>query len=60
VVLQFDGFTKAYVRLRREVLYNILIEFGIPRKLVMPIIIIITIYLVFQRSTKMDIELVNR
>jgi hypothetical protein len=30
----FIDFNKAYVSVRREVLYNILIEFGIPRKLV--------------------------
>jgi len=31
----FIDFKKAYVSVRREVLYKILIEFGIPRKLVM-------------------------
>jgi hypothetical protein len=30
----FIDFTKAYDSVRREVLYNILIEFGIPMKLV--------------------------
>ena len=30
----FVDFKKAYVSVRREVLYKILIEFGIPRKLV--------------------------
>ena len=30
----FIDFTKAYDSVRREVLYNILIEFGIPKKLV--------------------------
>jgi hypothetical protein len=30
----FIGFRKAYDSVRREVLYNILLEFGIPRKLV--------------------------
>jgi hypothetical protein len=30
----FIGFKKAYDSIRREALYNILIEFGIPRKLV--------------------------
>jgi hypothetical protein len=30
----FIDFKKAYVSVRREVLYNIVIEFGIPRKLV--------------------------
>jgi hypothetical protein len=30
----FVDFTKAYDSVRREVLYNILIEFGIPLKLV--------------------------
>jgi hypothetical protein len=30
----FVGFKKAYVLLRREVLYNILIEFGVPLRLV--------------------------
>jgi hypothetical protein len=30
----FIDFSKAYDSVRREVLYNILIEFGIPRKLV--------------------------
>jgi len=30
----FTDFKKAYDRVRREVLYNILIEFGIPMKLV--------------------------
>jgi len=30
----FIDFTKAYNSVRREVLYNILIEFGIPMKLV--------------------------
>ena len=30
----FIDFEKAYDSVRREVLYNILIEFGIPRKLV--------------------------
>jgi hypothetical protein len=30
----FIDFKKAYVSVRREALYNILIEFGIPRKLV--------------------------
>jgi hypothetical protein len=29
----FIDFKKAYASVRREVLYNILIEFGIPRKL---------------------------
>jgi hypothetical protein len=33
----FIGFKKAYDSVRREVLYNILIEFGIPMKLVRPI-----------------------
>ena len=32
--LLFTDFEKAYDSVRREVLYNILIEFGIPRKLV--------------------------
>jgi hypothetical protein len=31
--LLFIDFRKAYGSVRREVLYNILIEFGIPRKL---------------------------
>ena len=30
----FTGFHKAYDSVRREVLYNILIEFGIPMKLI--------------------------
>ena len=30
----FIDFKKAYVSVRREALYNILIEFGIPKKLV--------------------------
>ena len=30
----YDSFKKAYDSVRREVLYKILIEFGIPRKLV--------------------------
>jgi hypothetical protein len=30
----FAGFKKAYDLVRREVLYNILIEFGVPMKLV--------------------------
>jgi hypothetical protein len=33
----FIDFSKAYDLVRREVLYNILIEFGISRKLVRPI-----------------------
>ena len=33
----FIDFEKAYDAVRREVLYNTLIEFGIPRKLVRPI-----------------------
>jgi hypothetical protein len=33
----FIDFRKAYDSVRREVLYNILIEFGIPMKLVRPI-----------------------
>jgi hypothetical protein len=33
----FIDFKKAYDSVRREVLYSILIEFGIPRKLVGPI-----------------------
>jgi hypothetical protein len=37
----FTGFKKAYDTMRREVLYNILIEFGVPMKLVR----LITMYL---------------
>jgi len=33
----FIDFKKAYDSIRREVLYNILIEFGIPMKMVRPI-----------------------
>jgi hypothetical protein len=33
MVQLFINFKKAYVSLRREILYNILIEIGIPRKL---------------------------
>jgi hypothetical protein len=32
--ISYSDFMKAYVSVRREVLYNILIEFGIPMKLV--------------------------
>jgi hypothetical protein len=33
----FIYFKRAYSSVRREVLYNILIEFGVPRKLVGPV-----------------------
>jgi hypothetical protein len=33
--MSVTGFKKAYNSVRREVLYNILIEFGIPMKLIM-------------------------
>jgi hypothetical protein len=33
----FIDFKKAFVSVRKEVLYNILIEFGVPMKLVRPI-----------------------
>jgi hypothetical protein len=33
----FIHFTKAYDSIRREVWYNIIIEFGVPKKLVRPI-----------------------
>jgi hypothetical protein len=33
----FTDFTKSYASVRREVLYDILIEFGVPMKLVSPI-----------------------